>query len=142
MAFAGVNYWAILIGALAAWAFGAFYYTVLSRPWLAAQGKTREQCEAEQAARRGAAFYAPFVIAFVAVVIMGWVLAGVMAHIGAVTIRGGLISAAFVWFGFVLTTITVNNMFGMRKPLLTVIDAVHWLGALLIIGAVIGAFGS
>ena len=142
MAFAGVNYWAILIGALAAWAFGSFYYMILSRPWLAAQGKTREQCEAERAGPRGPGFYAPFVISFVAEIIMGWVLVGIMMHIGAMTVRGGLISAAFVWFGFVLTTITVNNAFSMRRPLLTVIDALHWLGALLIIGAVIGAFAS
>jgi hypothetical protein len=142
MAFAGVNYWAILIGALAAWAFGAFYYMILSRPWLAAQGKTPEEFQAAQAGPRGAKFYAPFVISFVAEIIMGWMLAGIMLHIGSMTVRGGLISAALVWFGFVLTTITVNNAFSMRRPLLTVIDAVHWLGALLIIGAVIGAFAS
>jgi hypothetical protein len=142
MTFAGVNYWAILIGALAAWAFGAFYYMILSRPWIAAQGKTPEEFQAAQAGPRGAKFYAPFVLSFVAEVIMGWTLAGIMMHIGAMTVRGGLISAGFVWFGFVLTTLTVNNAFSMRRPLLTAIDAVHWLGALLIIGAVVGAFGS
>jgi hypothetical protein len=142
MAFAGVNYWAILIGALAAWAFGAFWYMILSKPWLAAQGKTREQFQAEQpAGPRGPSFYAPFIIAFAAEVIMGWVLAGIMGHVGVFTVRAGLISGAFVWFGFVLTTITVNNAFAKRRPLLTAIDAGHWLGALLIIGAVIGAFG-
>ena len=71
---------------------------------------------------------------------MAWVLAGLMAHIGPITIRSGLISAGFVWFGFVLTTIAVNNAFSGRKPMLTVIDAGHWLGVLLIMGAVIGAF--
>jgi uncharacterized protein DUF1761 len=142
MTFAGVNYWAILIGALAAWAFGAIYYTILSRPWLAAQGKTPEEFHAAQPGARGAKFYAPFVISFVAETVMGWMLAGIMLHIGAMTVRGGLISAGFVWFGFVLTTLTVNNAFSMRRPLLTVIDAAHWLGALLIIGAVIGAFAS
>jgi hypothetical protein len=52
-----------------------------------------------------------------------------------------LISAAFIWFGFVLTTVTVNNGFSMRKPMLTVIDSLHWLGVLLIIGAIVGAWG-
>ena len=55
--------------------------------------------------------------------------------------RAGLISAAFVWFGFVLTTMTVNNAFTIRKPMLTVIDSLHWLGGLLIIGAIVGAWG-
>ena len=43
------NYTGILIGAVAAWIFGAIYYTALGRIWLAAQGKTIEQCKAEQA---------------------------------------------------------------------------------------------
>jgi hypothetical protein len=87
-------------------------------------------------------FYTPFVLAFVCNLIMAWVLAGMIAHLGPVTIRSATVSAAFVWFGFVLTTMSVNYAFGGRKPLLTVIDGGHWLGALLIMGAVIGAFGS
>ena len=72
---------------------------------------------------------------------MAWVLAGVIGHMGAVTIRSGLISAGFVWFGFVVTTLAVNYAFSGRKPTLIVIDGGHWLGVLLIMGAVIGAFG-
>jgi len=43
MAFAGINYLAVLIATVAGFAFGAAYYMTLSRPWLAAMGKTREQ---------------------------------------------------------------------------------------------------
>ena len=107
---------------------------------MAALGKTVKQCKAEQSKLSRAAFFAPFVLAFIAALIVAWVLAGLMAHMGPITIRSGLISAGFVWFGFVLTTIVVNNAFAMRKPMLSVIDAGHWLGALLIAGAVIGAF--
>ena len=35
MTFAGMNYLAILIAALAAYAWGAAYYTTLSKQWLA-----------------------------------------------------------------------------------------------------------
>jgi hypothetical protein len=143
MTFAGVNYFAVLIAAFAAWGFGALWYNVLSKPWLAALGKSPEQFQEDMKMRRGTpAFYTPFVLAFVAQLIMAWVLAGLMAHIGPITIRSGLISAGFVWFGFVLTTIAVNYAFSGRKPMLTVIDAGHWLGVLLIMGAVIGAFAS
>ena len=53
--FVTVNWLSILIAAVAAWLFGGVYYTALSKPWLAAQGKTMEQCQAEQAGqvRRG-----------------------------------------------------------------------------------------
>jgi hypothetical protein len=39
-----------------------------------------------------------------------------------VTRRNGIISALFMWLGFVITTVAVNNAFGQRKASLTVID--------------------
>ena len=57
------------------------------------------------------------------------------------TLRNGIISALFIWFGFVLTTIVVNNAFARRKYTLSAIDAGHWLAALVVIGAVVGAWG-
>lgn len=60
---------------------------------------------------------------------------------GQVTIRNAMISAGFLWFGFVLTTISVNYAFGGRKLMLTVIDSGHWLTALLVMAAIIGAMG-
>ena len=44
------------------------------------------------------------------------------------------------WLGFVLTTIVVNNAYTFRKATLTAIDAGHWLGVLVIIGAILGAW--
>jgi hypothetical protein len=55
--------------------------------------------------------------------------------------RQGLISGALCWLGFVVTTIASNNAFSNRKAMLSVIDSVAWLGALLIIGAILGGFG-
>lgn len=144
MSFAGTNYLAVVVAAIAAWLVGAVWYSVLSAPWIAAQGKTIEQCRAEQAAKKGTpAFYAPFVLSFAAELIMAWMTAGLVGHFGPgqVTLKNGVVSGAFIWFGFVLTTLAVNNAFAGRKTTLTVIDAGHWLAALLVIGAVIGAFG-
>ena len=39
MAFAGINHLAVLIAAVAGFAFGAVYYIGLSKQWLAAAGK-------------------------------------------------------------------------------------------------------
>jgi hypothetical protein len=80
----------------------------------------------------------------IANVIIAWMLAGLLAHLGAgqVTLRNGIISAVFVWFGFVLTTMTVNYSFSGRDRRLLFIDLGNWLIALLVIGAVIGAIGA
>ena len=72
--------------------------------------------------------FGPFVLAFVGALIMAFVLYGVLVHLKTFSLRAGLISAAFLWFGFVLTTMTVNNAFEQRKAVLTVIDSLHWLG--------------
>jgi hypothetical protein len=140
MTFAGINYLAVVIAALAGFGFGAVYYMSLARPWMDAQGWTPEQQAAHVRGELNPSRL-PFVIAIVANLVMSWVLAGLIGHMGSVTIRSGLISAAFVWLGFVVTTLAVNYAYSGRKPMLMVIDAGYWLGALLIMGAVIGAFG-
>lgn len=142
MAFAGMNHTAILLAAIAGWIVGAAWYMTLSRPWAAAQGRTVEEIHGQQKGL-GVAAYVPFVVAFIALVVMAWVLAGVVAHLGPgqVTVRNGIISAVFIWGGFVATTMTVNNIFGMRKPMLTVIDGGHWLAVLIVMGAIIGFMG-
>jgi hypothetical protein len=94
----------------------------------------------EELRRRPGAFL-PFVYAFVAEPVMAWILAGLLGHIGALTVRGGIISAAFCWAGFVITTMVVNNGFAHRDARLLLIDGGHWLMVLLLMGAIIGAMG-
>ena len=49
----------IVLAAVVAWFFGAAYYSLLCRKWLAAQGKTMEQSKAENADKSTAAKVAP-----------------------------------------------------------------------------------
>lgn len=135
------NYLALFIAAAVAWLFGAIYYSVLSKPWLAANGMTLDECKAQNAGKSAAAKAAPFVLCFVAEFIMAWTLYGILVHLNMFTVRAGLISGAFCWFGFVLTSMGVTNAFPGRKVMLTVIDTGHWLGVLLIIGAILGWMG-
>ena len=138
MAFAGINYLAVLIAAAAGWVAGAVWYMALAKPWMAAVGTTKEKIEASKT-QPGASL--PFVFAFAANVIMAWVLAGVIGHLGQVTIRTGVISGAFCWLGFVITTMLVNNSFAMRNRMLLLIDGGYWLVVLALMGAIIGAMG-
>jgi len=138
MTFAGINYLAVLVAAAAGWVAGAVWYMALAKPWMAATGTTREQIEASRS-QPGA--WLPFVFAFVACVVMAWVLAGLMGHLGRVTVRSGVISGAFCWLGFVITTMLVNYSFARRSRMLLLIDGGHWLVVLALIGAIIGAIG-
>ena len=142
MAFAGINYLAVVIAAVAGWLAGAAYYGVLATPWVVAQGKTMEAFRAEQAARKGTVHaWLPFVLAFFAELAIAYVLAGMVGHLGVVTIRSAVISGLFVWGGFMVTTMLVNNAFAGARYLLTVINAGHWLAVIVVMGIVIGWMG-
>jgi hypothetical protein len=141
MAFVTVNWLSIFIAAVAAWLFGGVYYGSTSKWWLAAQGKTMEQCQAEQAGKSGVAKAAPFILVFIGEIIIAWALYGILVHMNAFTLRAGVISASLIWFGFVVTTLTSNYAFHGRRPMLIVIDSAAWLGAFVIIGAIVGWMG-
>ena len=141
MNYANINILAIIAAAVAAWIFGAVYYGALGKAWIAALGETAESLKAKQTGKSGFAKAAPFILSFVAELGMAYVFFWLLGHLGAYTIRAGVISGAFCWVGFILTTIAVNNAYPGRKPMLTVIDAGHWLGVLAIIGAMLGGIG-
>src|SRR5215210_2259278 len=142
MTFAGINYFAILMAAVVGWLAGAAYYSALGERWVAAQGKSMTEFKAHQASLKGTpASWLPFALAFVANLVMAWVLAGMIGHMGSVSIRSAVISALFGWAGFVLTTIVINYSFGGRSYRLAAIDAGHWLVVLVLMGVVIGWMG-
>ena len=134
MAFAGMNYTAIVAAAVAGFLFGGAYYGLLSKQWMAAADLTPEDT-----AKTG--LTVPLIISGIALLVMAWVLAGIIGHLGRVTVRNGLISGAFCWLGFVVTTMAMNHAYQGAKRSLTLIDAGHFLGVLLIQGAIIGWFG-
>ena len=136
-----VNFVAVLAAAVAAWIFGAVYYGILGSAWIAAQGKTMDMLKVENAGMSGARKAAPFVLSFIAEIVMAWALYGILTHMAMFTLRQGAIAGALIWFGFVLTTIAVNNAYTFRRAALTAIDAGHWLGVMVLMGALIGWFG-
>ena len=138
MTFAGVNYLAIVVAAVVAWLAGAGWYTSLGKVWTAAIGMTPEQMQ-QAKSRPGA--HLPFLYTFIAQLVMAWVLAGVLGHIGTLNLRGGVISGAFCWLGFVITTLVVSYTFAMRDWRLLLIDGGYWLLVLVLMGGIIGAMG-
>ena len=132
------NWPALIIAAVAAWIFGAVWYGLLGKMWVAAQGETMDSLTVKNAGKSTAAKAAPFVISFIAAIVMAAAISGIMVHAGFNSARQGAITGALCWLGFVLTTILVNNAYTFRSLKLTAIDAGHWLGVLIIIGAIVG----
>ena len=138
MTFAGINFLAVLIAAVVAWLVSAGWYMSLGKIYQAAQGKTPEQCKEEM---KKPGVFLPFLYAFIGNLVIAWMLAGVLGHLGQVTPKNGVISGAFLWFGFILTTMVVNFFFSGRDKRLLFIDLGNWLIVLVVMGAVIGWLG-
>jgi hypothetical protein len=136
MPFAGINYIAVVFAAAATFGFGFVYYMALGKYWMTAAGRTKAEIE-------GSKSPLPFIIAAIAQLVIAFMLAGVMGHLGhnAVNVTHGLITGLFLWVGFVITTMAVNHAFQGAKPMLTVIDGGHWLGVLLLQGLMLGWIG-
>ena len=132
MIYHGVNLVAIAVAAVAAFGFGALYYTVLAGPWARAQGRSHEDF------RPTAGLFA---LSFLGCLLLSAIMAGMLFHVGEYSVRNGLISGALIWTGFILTTMTVNNAYRGGRIALTAIDAGHWLGVCLLTAAIIGWFG-
>src|SRR5664279_5656289 len=117
--FGHLNFLAVAVAAVAAWIFGAIFYTTLGKVWLAAQGKTSESCKIENAGKSTLAKVVPFIMSYVGALIMGAVMYGILTHSGLWSWHAGMVTGAFCWLGFVVTTVTINNAYAGRKPMLS-----------------------
>src|SRR4026208_1594768 len=101
MPFAGVSYLAIIVAAFGGFIFGAVWYVILGARWLAALGKTESDLKPLSSV-------GPFLTTGIALLLMAWMLAGLLGHLGTVDIWHGVVSGFFLWLGFAATTMTVN----------------------------------
>jgi hypothetical protein len=134
MDISSINWIAVIIAAVVAWLFGAAWYMLLSKPWLAAA-----KLDPTTMSRS----IAPFIISFVAEIVMAVIFSMLLGTLtfGEPSVVAGVMFGFIFWFGFVATTLAVNHRYEGFGWGLTLIDGGHWLGVLLLIGAVIGWFG-
>ncbi|WEK04284.1 MAG: DUF1761 domain-containing protein [Candidatus Devosia phytovorans] len=128
-----VNWLAVVLATVASFAFGAAWYMSLGNRWMVALGRSREELGVGPT---------PFIWSVVVELIMAYFIALLVpALLGEVTVVNGLIVAAHMWFGFVITSMIMNHRYEGMSWTLTIIDGLHMLGVLLIQGVVIGIFG-
>jgi hypothetical protein len=130
----GISYSAVLIAAVASFIFGGIWYGIFAKQRLrAANG-------GEATARAGGLTPMQFVVTFAAQLVMAWMFAGILLHVTRsgvpLTMRNALISAILIWVGFVITSLAASNALQGTRFSVTLIDGGHWLGVLLIQGAV------
>ncbi|MEM9224790.1 MAG: DUF1761 domain-containing protein [Pseudomonadota bacterium] len=120
---------AILGAAVAAFAFGAVWYSALGKPWMKAA-----RIDPADANMSPALFATTFVILLVISTGL-YVILAASATDGS--IGTALIVAVSTWFVFTAGPMAVNHRYQGFRWDLTVIDALHWLGVFSIMSVVI-----
>jgi hypothetical protein len=118
------HYVAMFLAALAAWIFGAIYYGVLGRAWMAAQGFSAAEIEQRRKTRkvpRG-----PMAISFLCELFMA-VVFGALLTMLQLRLADAAVTGFMLGLGLIATSVLVNNAFQGRSWILSVIDGGHWM---------------
>ncbi len=132
MDFSNINLIAIGCAVVAGMVTGMVWYGVLARQWMSAAGLTESDIEQKPSL---------YIVAVIAQVIIAYFLAGLIWHIDAFSVTGGMITAFLVWLPFTFATMAVDHRFQGKGWDLSIIDGGYWLAVLLLQGAIIGWFG-
>lgn len=126
----------VLAAAVAAFAFGAIWYTAMSKPWIAATGIAVD----ENGKPMGNGSSMPFVIGILAMIIVAGMMRHMFAASGITSVGGGAVAGFGVGAFFITPWVAMNYGFSMRKPALTVLDGVNSIVGCTIMGAVLNLF--
>ncbi len=129
-----VNWLAVVLAMVASMALGMAWYMGLSKQWLAALGKSKDDIDQSDVT--------PYVWSVVVQLVMAYFVALLTpALFGETNVVNGLLCGAHMWLGFVITSMILNHRYQGQKWSLTLIDGGYLLGVLLVQGLVIGLLG-
>ena len=101
---------AVVVAALLHFFLGAVWFTIFKQPWLAGTGKTMEQLLGS-----GMPTWMPYVVTFIANLVMAYVLGWLILASGTSGVTGGIQIAALAWLGFVASAFATEYVFEARS---------------------------
>lgn len=131
-----INYLAVAAAAMLAFGFGSLWYgVVFAKPWMAAQGFTREELEADSGGMGKT-----FGLTFLVYVFLALVMAMLVDITNPATVNQGLWLGLMAWFGFMVPVNLTGVLYARKGMSLFVIDAVYQLLIALMVAAVVTAW--
>lgn len=127
---------AVIAAAAASWVYGALHYMTLSKPWMEAAGIPRDADGKPQ----GNGSPLPFVLSALAMLVVAGFMRHIFAMSGVESAGAGLLSGLGVGAFFIAPWIMINNAYGMKPAMLTVIDGGYAVVGCGLIGLVLGLF--
>jgi len=130
-----LNHFAVVVSALVFFAIGAGWYNAFATPWVAGIGKTMEELT-----RQNAGSPLPYLVGFIAILVMCYTLAWLIGRLGARSAGAGAGTGATVALGFIAAMLALYYGFEARSTTLWLINAGYALVGLVIAGAIIGGW--
>jgi hypothetical protein len=129
------NYLAVLVAAVACFAFEAVWYSIFLQAWINGIGRSREWLMST-----GVNPYLQYGTALVSAAFIASAISCVTQLTGPQTAWRGMKVAALLWLGFVLTTWATEYVFEVRTYALFAINMGFWLIGMVMMGAIVGAW--
>lgn len=132
-----VNYWAVLVSAIAHMIIGAAWYSpiLFGKPWMKFMGfdKLSKADWKKQQKKAGPGY----LVSAIGALIMAFVLAMFLPVLGATTIGTGILVALLFWIGFIATHTLTNAMFTQKAFGHWAIDSVYPLISMIVMSAIL-----
>lgn len=131
-----INYWAVLVAAIAGMAIGAIWYSVLfGKKWMELMNLDEKKMEVMKEKAKWS-----YVWGFLTLLVTAYVLAHIVDYTEATTWLAGLQAGFWVWLGFV-ATIMLGSVLWEGKPVkLYLIGTAHELVNLLVMGVILAVW--
>ena len=101
--FGGLNWWAIIVATIAAFALGALWYgPVFGKAWVAALGKTEDEIQPSPE---------PFIVSAVAALVTCIVVAALMQGLQMTGLITGIVFGLITGVGFIATSMASDSAF-------------------------------
>ena len=130
-----MGFLSVIVAAVCGFAFGAVWYMTLAKTWVVAAGIKVD--ENGKPVNDGPL---PYIMAFVAMILVAGMMRHTFAMAGIDTIMKGLVSGLGVGLFFISPWIMINNAYGNRPFKLTLIDGGYATFGCAVMGAVLGLF--
>ena len=130
-----VNFWAVLLAAVANMLIGSVWYSkaLFANRWMALIGKSEEDI-------RASGSNTSYIWMMVGALVMAYVMAHFVSYAEADTVTQGAVIGLWTWLGFVVTTKLSDVLFEGRPAGLFVINVGYFLVALPVMGAILAAW--
>ena len=133
-----MQYLVVIVAAVVAYGFGAFWYIRMSKPWMTAAGIPVGADGKPQGGRNPL----PFIVGFVAELLVAGMMRHIFVQAHLNTILLGLMGGFGIGAFLITPWVAMNYAFAGRPFKLTLIDGVNSVVGCSLMGIVLGLFGA